>query len=263
VKRTLDRARVLHNQHVARDTFVLTLSARFEAPPHPGQFVMVHPLREGCLLGRPFSILDYRDGELDLLVKVVGRGSRALAGLQEEDTVRLFGPLGHGFDAPELLDRPAIFVAGGVGIVPLHWLARRLAPSTRPCCIFGARTPADLPRAVLRQYEPGWELWVERQPEADCHQGLVTEGLARALDCHPAAAVAACGPTPMLQATARLCREQGRRLWVCLEEQMGCGAGVCRACVVPAADGARMRTVCTEGPVFAIDEIRYARESGG
>jgi dihydroorotate dehydrogenase electron transfer subunit len=42
-----------------------------------------------------------------------------------------------------------------------------------------------------------------------------------------------------------------------LEEQMGCGSGVCRACVLPHADGSRMRTVCTEGPVFALDEIQF------
>jgi dihydroorotate dehydrogenase electron transfer subunit len=62
----------------------------------------------------------------------------------------------------------------------------------------------------------------------------------------------------MMKAVAGICRPRGVPLWLCLEEQMGCGAGVCRACVVPDAREPRMRTVCKEGPVFRLDEIDYA-----
>jgi len=43
---------------------------------------------------------------------------------------------------------------------------------------------------------------------------------------------------------------------------MGCGAGVCRACVVEPRDrsAAAKLTVCRQGPVFRLDEIRYLPE---
>jgi dihydroorotate dehydrogenase electron transfer subunit len=146
-------------------------------------------------------------------------------------------------------------VAGGVGLVPLYRLRRELldAGNGAPRALFGARHPQDLPRELLE----GWELWVESEPEAGMGEGLVTRGLEAALELMPDAVVATCGPTPMMKATARMARERGLECWVCLEEQMGCGAGVCRACVVPSADHSRMRTVCKEGPVFALDEIDY------
>ena len=62
----------------------------------------------------------------------------------------------------------------------------------------------------------------------------------------------------MMKAVAGICAEANAPLWVCLEEQMGCGAGVCRACVIPSAGGDRMCTVCKEGPVFAVSDIQFA-----
>ena len=152
--------------------------------------------------------------------------------------------------------------AGGVGVVPLYRLARELkneSQAVRP--LFGARTPADLPMELLGEDPAGpWELWVESEAARDHRTGLVTVGLEEALDAAPDAVVATCGPTPMMHAVARICRARSAPLFVCLEEQMGCGAGVCRACVIEDASEPRMRTVCKEGPVFALDAIRFLPE---
>lgn len=260
-RRQLRRCAVVRNRPVARDTVVIDFEwgdrQRFEA----GQFVMVHPLRAGCLLPRPFSILDQSDATLSILVKVVGKGSAALAALQAGEELRAFGPLGSSFDAPALRERPAILVAGGVGLVPLHVLARELRREGTVIPLFGAQTPADLPRELFQGDDSNWQLWVEREVDTNCREGLVTTGLREALQEHPAAVVATCGPTPMMRAVAAICRDAGHPLWLCLEEQMGCGAGVCRACVIGDAHSDRMRTVCKEGPVFALDDIRFELEA--
>lgn len=263
-RRSFGPARILDRVEVARDTVVLGLAVDWQSPVRAGQFAMVHPGDDHeYVLPRPYSILDLRDGRMELLVKVAGRGSLAFTRMQPGETVRVLGPLGRSFDAPELRERPAILVAGGVGVVPLHLLARELrasdAPAPRP--LFGARTPLDLPLALLGDEPAGpWELWVEEEPRAGLRQGRVTRGLVEALERTPDAVVATCGPTPMMHAVARICRERNAPLWVCLEEQMGCGAGVCRACVIEDAHEERMRTVCKEGPVFALDAIRFLPE---
>jgi dihydroorotate dehydrogenase electron transfer subunit len=255
VTRVLRQARVLANRAVARATCILDLEMELEEPARAGQFAMVHPGIEGCLLPRPLSILEAAGGRLRLLVKEVGRGTRALAALRPGEAVRVFAPLGRPFDDPRLQGGPVILVAGGVGLVPLWRLLqeRRASGATGAVALFGARTCEDLPTELLE----GWRLWVEEDPGVGMGHGTVVRGFEEALVEMPDAVVATCGPTPMMQAVARRAASEGRPTWVCLEEQMGCGAGVCRACVVEAADHRRMRTVCREGPVFALDEIDY------
>ena len=98
---------------------------------------------------------------------------------------------------------------------------------------------------------------MEEEPKGDLRHGVVTQGLQEALERLPEATIACCGPTAMMKEVARIARERETETWVCLEEQMACGAGVCRSCVVCAADGSRMRPVCKEGPVFSLSEIQY------
>ncbi len=262
--RTLARCPVVARREVARDTVIVSFEVDLDEPVTAGQFAMVHTGDDDAyVLPRPYSILDVVDDRMDLLVKVAGRGSKELAEIPEGATVRIFGPLGHGFDLADFEARPSVLVAGGVGVVPLYRLARDLkrrgGPAPRP--LFGARTPEDLPLDLLGEEPAGpWQLWVEEGPREGQRLGLVTLGLEEALDAAPDAVVATCGPTPMMHAVARICRDRGVPLRVCLEEQMGCGAGVCRACVIEDADEPRMRTVCKEGPVFDVERIRFLPE---
>lgn len=263
LERTFSTARVLERHDVARDTVVVRYGIELRTGVRAGQFAMVHPGDDDrYVLPRPLSILRYEDGCMDLLIKIAGRGSRELAQMQPGAESRIFAPLGTPFDPDEFCNRPSVLVAGGVGVVPLHMLSCELkARGQRPLPIFGARTPEDLPRAILADEPAGpWQLWVESGAVPGLRQGLVTEGLLEALDRHPDAIVATCGPTPMMHAVARICRDRSVPLRVCLEEQMGCGSGVCRACVVDDARDGRRRTVCQEGPVFDVDRIVFLPE---
>jgi dihydroorotate dehydrogenase electron transfer subunit len=92
---------------------------------------------------------------------------------------------------------------------------------------------------------------------AGCFDGYVTE-LARAwlVGLPPAARaeteIFACGPTPMLAATARLARELQLPCQVALEEFMVCAVGGCAGCAVEVqtSAGPAMKRVCVDGPVF-------------
>jgi len=97
---------------------------------------------------------------------------------------------------------------------------------------------------------------------AGCFDGYVTE-LARAwLSAAAPAALAetdilACGPTPMLAATARLAREFSVPCQVALEEFMVCAVGGCAGCAVTVQTpaGPAMKRVCVDGPVFEADSV--------
>lgn len=65
----------------------------------PGQFA--HILTPGTLR-RPisFSRIDPDTGQAGLLFRIVGQGTRWLAGIRPGDTVNLLAPLGRGFRQP-------------------------------------------------------------------------------------------------------------------------------------------------------------------
>ena len=62
----------------------------------------------------------------------------------------------------------------------------------------------------------------------------------------------ACGPEPMLRATAKLAAGFGLPCQVALEEFMACGVGGCAGCTVRVRTptGEAMKRVCVDGPVF-------------
>ncbi len=115
---------------------------RFTSPPlafQPGQFVMVKP--SGSLdpfLPRAYSILRVQRlstgsrgkkvNVVEILYKVLGKGTTALSQLKPGDRVDLLGPLGNGYHVAQGVTT-AILVAGGIGVPPVVALGERLASS--------------------------------------------------------------------------------------------------------------------------------------
>jgi len=88
-------------------------------------------------LPRPFSIYkssvlspqssggSQKEVRVEILYKVVGKGTGLMAGMRPGAKLELLGPLGRGFQVPPNL-QTAIFVAGGIGVPPLVALAEHL-----------------------------------------------------------------------------------------------------------------------------------------
>jgi dihydroorotate dehydrogenase electron transfer subunit len=230
-----------------------------------GQFVMLETT--GGLepyLRRAFSVADVSTGaggtRIELLAKVVGRGTRAMAGLAPGARRALLGPLGRAF-TPPAPEQTVALVAGGVGSAPLLLLSRQLlARGVRFDFYYGGRTTRDLVR--LPDFEAlavasGGRLIAATEDGSGGHHGRVTEALAVTLDADgDRPRLYACGPMPMLAALARLATGRGLEGEAALETEMGCGFGACLGCAVPHVEG-RYALCCKEGPVFALDEVRW------
>jgi predicted ferric reductase len=111
---------------VTEVTLVPVAARRLPLRPGPGQFCY---LRLGPLTrGHPFSVVRTDDdGTLTFAVKRAGRFTTRLAGLAPGAVLWLDGPYGTFTRAARAADRPAVLVAGGIGITPFVDLVRRHA----------------------------------------------------------------------------------------------------------------------------------------
>ena len=236
----------------------------------PGRFYMVAVGRGlDPLLRRPLSFLSAEpaaDGApgLTLLYEVRGRGTEMLAHLAPPHTLTLIGPLGRGFrlDAPP---RRVILVGGGIGAVPLYAAAQALQrhpARPRVTFIYGART-GDLLVLAPELESSGHENLICTDDGCRGEKALTTDLLERELAADPGTGVTvlACGPRPMLQRLASVCRDRGAACQVSLEARMACGMGACLTCVIRGASGRNLR-VCKEGPVFDAEEVDWEALDG-
>ena len=226
----------------------------------PGQFVMLSPgavgaaSRDDPLLPRPMAV--YRESApdgIEILYKVVGRGTALLADARPGDRVAVVGPLGHPFPVPA--EGRAVLVGGGTGIASLYELAARASGSADVRVLLGARGADDLMGrddfAAL-----GVELRVATEDGSEGHRGRVTELLDEELGNGAAPAVYACGPTAMMRVASAAAQRAGARAIVSLENPMACGFGVCLGCAAPRADGG-FALVCRDGPVFDAADVDW------
>ena len=258
--------------------FIMRLAApKIAATAAPGQFVhlRVSPERP---MRRPISIMrtDADKGHVDLLVKIVGEGTRLLAQRKAGETIACMGPIGRPFDLTDT-SRRYVLIGGGVGIPPMIFAAQHLRGRAELVLFAGSEVefpfalkpsgtmlPGIRGNAILGI--PSLEDWGVPSRLASnaglygCYEGHVPE-LAQhylaALDAEERGrtVLLACGPHPMLHAVTRLGREFGIPAQLSLEEHMACGLGGCAGCVVRTVEDGRehYRRVCVDGPVFPSD----------
>jgi dihydroorotate dehydrogenase electron transfer subunit len=236
-------------------------SPEIASAARPGQFV--HLLIEGTpqvLLRRPFSIAGVTGDRIRLIVKIVGRGTRAFSQYKIGDTCDLIGPLGSGFGMSN--GGEVVLIGGGIGVAPLLFLQDELAVNKIPVTFFlGGRSRDEFPLECEEVARRGIIACTDDGSYGE--PGLVSAVFERFIHAprRQIAKVYSCGPTVMLKETARLCRDHLLSHSVSLESRMGCGMGVCQGCAVKVAlkqgPGAEYRLVCTDGPVFDADLIAW------
>ncbi len=280
----VEDAELLAQQEFPGRQFVIRLrSPRCAAAATPGSFA--HLTCDPLLpMRRPLSIMraDASAGWIEILYKIVGPGLEALSKQPVGATLSVMGPIGRGFQASPARPR-TLLVGGGVGIPPMVFLAeslmgRRDAEWT-PLVLMGSEIPFPFRARPSTLLVPGMPVGaIACMPLLDdwgvpsrlatlagfpgCFDGYVTDLAAAwlaSLDGEMLGEVEifACGPTPMLQSTAKVARRFGVPCQVSLEEFMACAVGGCAGCAVPVVTdaGLAMKRVCVDGPVFDANAV--------
>ncbi len=233
----------------------------------PGQFAQVSLFGIGEF---PTSLPPSpTEEETFFTVRRVGSCTAALHDLKPGDKLGVRGPYGNGFPMEDYAGRNLVFVAGGIGLIPLrscivYALAHR-EKYGRIVVYYGSRTPAEL------MYMPDLRAWQEGAG-IECHltvdragdgwQGHV--GVVGSLFKEPDAAVPVdnttafvCGPPIMFRFVIKDLLALGFKeadIVSTLERYMKCGVGKCGHCCIGVA------YVCVDGPVFTYEQIRKLGE---
>ncbi|MEM7082429.1 MAG: dihydroorotate dehydrogenase electron transfer subunit [Pseudomonadota bacterium] len=278
----VEEARILSQDVYSDEQFILRVHApKCAAAALPGSFAHVTcdptlPMR------RPLSIMrvDADQGWVDFLYKIVGDGLRLLSLRKPGDCLSVMGPIGKPFVLHPERPRP-LLLGGGVGIPPMVFLADALRDDTdySPVLFMGSEVPFPFELTTSALPMPGIEPSINQtlallerwqiparltslQGYDGCFEGYVTQAAASFLDTLDDAAkkdieIFSCGPTPMLEAVAKLARDYHLPAQVSLEEHMACAVGGCAGCVVRVENdqGVSMQRVCVDGPVFEARDV--------
>ena len=180
----------------------------------------------------------------------------------QQITIR--GPYGKPFPVDdELKGKDLLFIAGGVGLAPLHSVINYVLDKRdgygKVDVVYGSRSKEDLldlEEIQTRWMDPkndiGVHLTIDRAQEGwDGHVAFVPTYV-KELGFDPNKTVLVCGPPIMIKFVLQALTELGfekTQIYTTMELRMKCGVGKCGRCNI--GD----KYVCKDGPVFRFDEL--------
>ena len=233
----------------------------------PGQFVELSVIGIG---EAPISVSSAprEDSSFELAIRKVGNLTSAVHSLKVGDRVGIRGPFGTHFPVEETKGKDLLFVAGGIGLVPLRSFIQFVLEHRNEyghvTILFGARNPSE--RLFLNELDQ----WKRREdikyldtvdrpdPNWKGHIGVITT-LFPKIDIDPAKTYCiVVGPPVMyrfviLEAKAKGIRD--RQIFLSLERRMKCGLGKCGHCQI------NHLYVCQDGPVFRYTDLFALEEA--
>jgi sulfhydrogenase subunit gamma (sulfur reductase) len=233
----------------------------------PGQFVQVSIFGVG---EAPISVSSSptKRGSFELCVRAVGKVTQALHKLEAGDEVGIRGPFGKGFPVRILAGNDLLFVAGGLGIVPLRSLINYVIDNRRDfgkvTILLGCRTPDDMlfgceVEEWNKRMDVNFSCTVDKaDPDWAGNVGLITS-LIPGVNLVPNRTFAVVvGPPIMYKYVIRELLAKNipeRQIYLSLERHMKCGLGKCGHCQIGPY------YCCQEGPVFSYDKIKDVKEA--
>jgi len=247
--------------------FEIKLQNDQELGHQPGQFVEVSLFGIG---EAPISVSSSptQKGSFELAVRAVGNVTKTLHTLNRGATLGIRGPFGKGFPIEEMKGKDILFVAGGIGLVPLRSLINYVLDNRshfgRVFVLFGAKTPAEqlfLDELAKWRQSKDMEYWetVDRSDgQWKGNVGVITTLFPKiAVDPQKTIAVIV-GPPIMYRFAILEAQVKGipdDQIIVSLERRMKCGVGKCGHCQI------NHIYVCQEGPVFSYAKIKDLKEA--
>lgn len=253
------KARLIENRPMAQHQWSLILQEeddRAFADFEPGQFCMLSLDRlHDPLLPRAFAIVCREEGRYQFIYKAIGKFTKLLTRIPKGESIQILGPLGNGI---EWKNRKTTFVAGGVGyasLIPsIDFLKKQPQPSAMNL-FYGVRTDRELIRQISIDHH------ISSDDGSIGYAGYIPQLLLeKKKEWEDSEQFYICGPNAMMRAVFDILPKE--RSFYFMEEAMGCGVGICVACVLPLKQiNGETKPVrsCLEGPVFRGSQLETWR----
>jgi ferredoxin--NADP+ reductase len=212
-----------------------------------GQFVIIRVDEVGERIPLTLADWDAKEGTITLVAMEVGTSTRKLGLLKAGDVLtNLVGPLGLPSDIEKF--GTVVCVGGGVGIAPIHPIARSLRQAgNKVISIIGARNK-DLLFWEDKMKKVSDELIVTTDDGSYAAKGLVTEPLKAKLEGGKIDRVIAIGPAVMMKFCSLTTKPFNVPTIVSLNSIMVDGTGMCGCCRISV--GGKTKFACVDGPDF-------------
>ena len=225
------------NVEISEGVYMLSIKGNFKVKP--GQFFMLKVSDLEPLLPRPISVYDVSDEKISFLYGIVGKGTKLLSKLKENDEVQIMGPLGNGFDVEKIKGKIAV-VSGGIGIAPLIYLIKKLTDCEID--LYSGFRTVDYSVDTVEKYVN--KIYLSTESGLKGHKGYVTD----IINPQKYETVICCGPEIMMKKVISLCNDAKVPVYVSMETHMACGIGACLVCTCKTVGG--NKRTCKDGPVF-------------
>ena len=238
---------LIKKQSLSENIFSFTMDCEEIARTiSPGQFINV--LVEDLPLRRPFFLFLVEKNSIRIIFKVKGKGTTEMSKWQEGKKINIIGPLGHGFSAVSPQDR-ILLIGGGVGLAPLLELAKT---AKYVHTLAGFTTKKEI--ILKNEFQRCGNLTICTNDGSFEKKGFVTDFILPIILNNKINKIAACGPEKMLDAIAKIAKEEKIFCEISIEERMGCGIGACLCChkIIEQDEIKKSVHVCKDGPVFVI-----------
>ncbi len=216
----------------------------------PGQFIILIPKEHGERI--PLTIADssIEEGWVQIVFQVVGKSTLELSTMKENEELFSFvGPLGMPSEI-EKFEGKVIMVGGGIGIAPIHPIAKKLKDiGNHVVSIIGAKNK-DLLIMEDKLEAASTELIVATDDGSKGKKGFVNLVLEELLskESDKVSKIWAIGPPIMMRACVESAKKFNAPIIVSLNPIMVDGTGMCGACRVTV--GGETKFACVDGPEF-------------
>ena len=248
--------RIVKKRELAEAIVLLEVQAPAVAKKaKPGEFIIVRQNDDSERI--PLTIMDFdrEKGTITIVIQEVGYSSALINRMQEGDSFLDFvGPLGLETEIENY--GTVLCVGGGVGIAPVHPIARSLkAAGNKVISVLGARSK-DLMILEKEMRAASDEVVITTDDGSYGIKGFVTHGIQSILDkgikidC-----IWAIGPTIMMKSVANFTRPLGIKTIVSMNTVMVDGTGMCGACRLEV--GGETKFACVDGPEFDGHQVDF------
>lgn len=259
-------------KQINTNVYLLAISAPTVENILPGEYISI--LCEGLTFRRPFSVADFSDNTITVLIKKRGKGTQYLLNLKSGDKVEFSAPLGNTF---KLENKKTLLIGAGIGVAPLFYLNKKLIelgaetyfaagflgvndvlntphpnPTSLKTCHLGSFCSAESQGARGQTFD-----FVSTDDGSNGNKGSICDYLDKLIEEFKPEKIVTCAPHPVLKFIAQKAEEKNIECDVCMEKVMACGIGVCRGCAITIKKDGELinKTVCKDGPVFKGSEV--------